>query len=237
MIIGSDDPLTLRRGNAFSQAAFSGGYEVEGVAVSKAVVTEAASMIERNVLPLLTATCRSVVDVLNPDIIVQARCPSSQGEISVGDASLVIGIGCGFDAGNDCDQVIHAAPGHDMGRIVFRGTTEGFAGTEQEDSRLLVKTTAAGRYQSLAKLGAPVGKGETIAQVGDHEIKSPADGVVSAHLLDGVETPAGRVVAEVDVTGSEESCYTISGLGRAVSGSVLESVAAWIADMGAFSRD
>ncbi|MBU0755552.1 MAG: molybdenum hydroxylase, partial [Planctomycetes bacterium] len=41
IISAKEDPLTLMRGNAFSQAIYADTFEVDGVAVRKAVVTEA----------------------------------------------------------------------------------------------------------------------------------------------------------------------------------------------------
>ena len=52
VLCANDDPLTLMRGNAFSQAIFAGGFEVEGVPARKAVVTEAVSLVDREVIPV-----------------------------------------------------------------------------------------------------------------------------------------------------------------------------------------
>jgi len=41
-------------------------------------------------------------------------------------------------------------------------------------------------------------------------------------------------VAEVDAQGDEEVCYTISDKGRLISGAVLESAVAWVADVGGY---
>jgi xanthine dehydrogenase accessory factor len=234
-LAASDDPLILLRGNAFSQAAFSGSFEVEGVTAYKAVVTEALGLVDRNLVPLLTAHFRSLVDVLNPEIVVDTRSGSSKGDLSVGDASLVIGIGEGMQAGVDCDLAVNAARGHDMGRLVFRGGTEGRISAAGEGAeRGLVPSVSAGIFLPEIRIGRAVHAGDRVGMVGETAVECGTKGVISALLQEGVEVPEGAPVAEVESDGSEDRCYTISDLGRAVSGGVLEAVVAWTADVGGF---
>lgn len=233
LLTASDDPLTLLRGNSFAQAAVAGTFEVEGVTVRKAVVTEAVGMTDREVVPMMTADSKSVIEVLNPDIVVDTRGHRAEGEIAVGDASLVIGIGKGFTAGNDCDQVIDCLPGNDMGRIIYRGgIAEVRLSREEDNFKFLIEAGADGPFMPLKRLGQAVGAGDVIASVGSEKVKAPAAGVVSGILQEGVEVPRGAVLFEVDSRGQEDYCYNISERGRAVSGSVLESVVAWVADVG-----
>lgn len=233
MINAKDDPLTLMRGNAFSQAIFKGAFEVEGVPARKAVVTEAVAMIDRELIPLLTAESRSVLEVLNPDIVVEARFPPPKGELSVGDTDLIVGIGDGLTAGKDCDLVVTTDPGHNMGRILYRGKPPTpSAPLEEGTDRTLITAARAGTFSSTKRMGQTVQAEEPFGTVGDEEVCSDRKGVICGMLQDGVEVPAGAVLAEVDAQGTEDNCYTISGLGRSISGSVLEVATAWVADMG-----
>lgn len=229
-----DNPRTLMRGNAFSQAIFSGSFEVEGVTARKSVVTEALTVIDQDVIPLLTAESRSVLDVLSPDIVVDARPPSAERELTVGDASLVIGIGDGFSAGVDCDQVINTVPGHDMGRIIYRGPIPE-PDTPLDNRRKEITTPDAGVFVPRIRLGQIVVEGAPIATIGTREIVAVGKAVVSAILHEGVDVDEGTCVAELDPGGDENTCYTISYQGRLVSGGVLESSVAWVADVGGYS--
>jgi xanthine dehydrogenase accessory factor len=230
-----DDPHTLIRGNAYSRAAFTGTFEVEGVPVQKAVVTEAVGLIDKNIIPLLTAELRSVIDVLNPEIVVDARFSPSGREVTVGDASLVIGIGQGFEAGVDCDLAVQDAPGHDLGRIIYRGPVPRAAkARDGKGNRHLVRAGRSGVFTPLSRIGQSIKAGEDLAHVGESTVPSPSKGVVSGLLMDGVQVTEETLIAEIDEEGLEEQCYTLSVSARNVSGSVLEAVVAWAADVGGF---
>jgi len=233
ILSAQDDPLTLLRGNAFSQALFTNAFEVEGVTARKAVVTEALSVIERGVIPLLTAESRSVLDVLNPDIVVDARPPDAAGSLTVGDASLVIGIGEGFCAGEDCDLVINTTPGHDMGRIIYKGPVPPPSEALPEFRKTLI-ASRGGLFIPRIRLGQKVDGGAPVASIGSEDIPAASSGIVSAILHEGVEIPPGTPVAEVDSRGDENICYTISDAGRLLSGGVLETAVAWVADVGGY---
>jgi xanthine dehydrogenase accessory factor len=235
VLCASEDSLYLMRGNSFAQAIFTGSFEVEGVPARKAVVTEATSMIDRDVVPVLTTESRSVLEVLNPDIVVDARFPSPKGEIAVGDASMVIGIGEGFVAGDHCDLTITTEPGHDMGKVTYRGKAPTPPAPSDEGAeRVRITAEAPGAFMPLKRLGQSVAAGEPFAEVGGKPVSTEGSGLISGILREGIEVPAGAVLAEVDTRGIEDYCYTVSGVGRAVSGSVLEIAAAWVADMGGF---
>jgi len=236
-VTASDDPMILIRGNDFTRAAYSGTFEVEGVTVQKAVVTEALGLIDRDSIPFLTADARSVVDILNPEIVIDARPAAKRGDISVGDASLVIGIGQGFAAGTDCDLAVQSDRGYDMGRIVFRGPIKAVDADEDSEScQIALKAENSGVFMPLKRLGQPIEKGEAAATVGKSEIQSLEDGVISGILREGLEVSPGTPVMEVDRRGREEFCYMLSDRCRAISGGVLEAVVAWTADVGGFPQ-
>ncbi|MFH1998909.1 MAG: hypothetical protein ABIK28_04465 [Planctomycetota bacterium] len=232
--MANDDPMTLLRGNAFSQAVFAGTFMVEGVNARKAVVTEALSLIDHEVIPLLTADASSVLDVLGPDIVVDASYTFMKSGLRVGDASVVIGVGSGFMAGEDCDVVINATPGFDMGRLLYRGSAPG-PSLPDTIKREKITADTGGLFMPRKRLGQKVEKGEIIALAGDGEIRCGSAGVISAQLQEGLEIYEGTIVAEVDLRGKEDYGFLISDWDRAISGGVLEVAAAWIADVGAFA--
>lgn len=236
VLAGKEDPLTLMRGNAFSKAMFSETHEVDGVAVRKAVVTEAISLVDRDVIPLLTAEAHSILEVLNPEIVVDARFPPPQRKFAVGDASLIVGIGEGFNAGEDCDLAVITEPGHDTGRVIYRGKPPTPpAPNDSVPARELITADNSGIFNPLKRLGQSVSADEAFGEVDGQAVCPGRDGVICGLLRQGAEISRGTVLAEINPRGMEDDCYTISGHCRAVSGSVLEVATAWVADMGGFS--
>ncbi len=239
LLASSDDPSTLLRGNAYSQAAFTGSFEVEGVTSVKAVVTEALGMLDRFVIPLLTADVQSVVEVLNPDIIMNSCSPKTSVNLSIGDASLMIGMGEGHETGVSCDALVLTSPGRDLGRIIYQGATAAVhhaprAEKEETGGRFRHTARSSGVFSLSRRLGSVVKEGDELARVDSECLCAQSDGVVCGHVAEGVAVSAGTVVTELDASGTEDHCYTISDVGRAVSGAALEAAVSWVADMGAY---
>ena len=234
VIAATESPRTLLKGCCFTPAIVSGSFEVEGVAVRKAVVTETLGLVDREVVPLLFARFSSLVEVLNPEIIVDGAEPGSGDPVTVGDASLVIGLGRGFTAGENCDVVVDPGPGIHLGRLLYRGGGEGEAGRVTDPEVVPVSAGAAGMFEPARRFGQPVNRGDLLGTVGGQPVEAPAMGVVRGILCPGVEVSPDWIAAEVDTTGDEERCYAISPRNRTLSGAVLEAVVTWTADVGGF---
>jgi len=234
-LVGSDNPLTMIKGNSYAGAAFNGSAEVEGVMVRKAVVTEAIGVIDRDSIPIMSANIMGVMEVMNPEIVIDARLTHMKEDIQVGDASLVIGIGAGRIARDDCDIVINAFPGYELGRVVYRGSVKKDPTVSDiDENKVLIKAPVAGVFSCFKRIGQSVMDGEKICSVGDTAINAKKTGVIRGLLNNGVEVPEGITVVEVDTSGIEDLCYAISSVGRSIAGGVLEAVTAWVADVGAY---
>ncbi|MBU0754605.1 MAG: hypothetical protein KJ645_05665, partial [Planctomycetes bacterium] len=174
--------------------------------------------------------------VLNPDIVVDARFPPPKRKFAVGDASIIVGVGEGFNAGEDCDIAVITEPGHDMGRLIYRGKPPTPpAPLDSEVEKKLITADDSGIFISTKRLGQSVSADEPFGEVGSQAVYPGRIGVISGLLRDGTEISRGTVLAEIDTRNMEEYCYTISGPCRAISGSVLEVASAWVADVGGFS--
>jgi xanthine dehydrogenase accessory factor len=247
VLMTEDQPLLeLRRYTSFSRVFEKGACEVEGVPARQVVVTDALGQIDRGGIPILSVDARSAVDVLNPEILVDARDAwrlaleaESRGGIKVGDVSLIIAATPRFTIGDDCDMAVVIHRGHDLGRAVTNATDktadiarelEAAAGP----SPVLEAVSAeGGLFKPLKRIGDQVAAGEALAEVGEERIASEEGGMVKGLLQSGVLVPEGCVVAEIDRTGREEAIYSISDQGRGISGTVLEMVVAWSLDVGA----
>ena len=106
-----EQPLTVRRTVAFSEAVRLGQMQVEGVlAICVRDVVQAKEVLERkNAIPVLVdPDCRCIE--LKPDVVVDAILAKRNLGTSMDMASVVVGVGPGFTAGEDspCGSGNHA---------------------------------------------------------------------------------------------------------------------------------
>lgn len=97
-----EHPLTVRRTVAFSEAIHSGKTQVEGVVGVRAEsVDDALRRALEGVVPVLVDPKCSCI-WLEPDVLVDAILAKRNVGTTIGMAPIVIGIGPGFTAGDDC---------------------------------------------------------------------------------------------------------------------------------------
>lgn len=244
-----DHERELMKYNSFSRVFVEGVCEVEGVPARKAVVTEALGMVDKGSLPVLSVDPRSALETLNPEIIVDGRekrriggTAENRAVIGVGDASLIIAVTQEFVLGESCDMAIIVKRGFHMARVltsVFEKLPETLGMDEETalpDPVVSIATDASGPFGYLKRIGERVDRGEPIGVVRDREILAPEAGILKGIVAGGSVVDSGAIVAEIDRRGHDEYVYSISDLGRAVAGSVLEMAVAWSVDMGALSQ-
>ena len=116
-------PTAIRRTVCFSQAIVHGETEVEGVrAVYAADVPTAEEIAARGDIPVLAdpdCACRAA---LRPDALVDAILAKRNLGTKITDAPIVVGIGPGFTAGEDCHAVVETMRSHTLGRVIYQGS-------------------------------------------------------------------------------------------------------------------
>ena len=118
-----EQPLTVRRTVAFSEAVRLGQMQVEGVlAIRIRDVVQVKEVLERkNAIPvLIDPDCRCIE--LKPDVVVDAILAKRNLGTSMDMASVVVGVGPGFTAGKDCHAVVETMRGHTLGRTYYEGS-------------------------------------------------------------------------------------------------------------------
>lgn len=109
-------PTAIRRTVCFSQAILLGEMMVEDVTARRAdSVEEAESLLRRGLIPVLAdpdCACRAQ---LRPDALVDAILAKRNLGTKIDDAPVVVGIGPGFTAGEDCHAVVETMRGHTLG--------------------------------------------------------------------------------------------------------------------------
>lgn len=118
-----EQPLTVRRTVAFSEAVRMGKAQVEGVtAVRARDAFHALDLLSgEGVVPVLVdPVCACVKDVA-PDAVVDAVLAKRNLGTTMDMAPIVVGVGPGFTAGVDCHAVVETMRGHTLGRAYYEG--------------------------------------------------------------------------------------------------------------------
>lgn len=222
-------PTAIRRTVCFSQAILLGEMTVEDVTARRAdSVEEAESLLRRGLIPVLAdpdCACRAQ---LRPDALVDAILAKRNLGTKIDDAPVVVGIGPGFTAGEDCHAVVETMRGHTLGRVIYSGSAlpntnipgliGGFAGER------VLRAPCDGIFTALHRIGDTVEEGETIGFVEGQPMKCTISGVLRGVLDDGVPVKKGMKSGDVDPRCKPEYCTTISDKALAVGGGVVEAV-------------
>ncbi len=223
-------PLAVRRAVAFSEAIYDGEKEVEGVRAKFISRTEEIEPVwEKGDIPvLIDPDGKRTIKFSKPDVLVDAIMAKRNLGTQVKDAPLVVGLGPGFTAGRDVHIVIETNRGHDLGKMILKGTAEPNTGIPGEIGgyamERLLRTMKKGIFHPQKSIGERVNKGFVVAVVDDFPVIAKISGVLRGLLREGVEVKKGMKVGDIDPRGKKESCFTISDKARAIGGGVLEAV-------------
>ena len=222
-------PTAIRRTVCFSQAVVHGKTEVEGVTARRAFsAAEALCLLGEGVIPVLADPEGSCIPVLRPDAVVDAILAKRNLGTKMTDAPVVIGVGPGFTAGEDCHAVVETMRGHYLGRVIREGSAipntgipgliGGFAGER------VLRAPADGVFHQLLGIGAQVKVGDIAATVEGQPMVCTLDGVLRGILADGTPVHKDMKAGDIDPRCAVEHCYRASDKALAVGGGVLEAI-------------
>ncbi|MFH1242215.1 MAG: selenium-dependent molybdenum cofactor biosynthesis protein YqeB [Pseudomonadota bacterium] len=222
-------PLAVRRGVSFCEAAYEGKKLVEGVeAVRVLSPQEIPHEWARNRIPLLEDPELKLREILEPDVLVEATLSKRNTGISMDDAPLVIALGPGYEAGRDAHYVVETNRGHNLGRLYDRGRAEPNTGVPGEIGgrtyERVLRAPADGIFETGCSLGQPVSPGDIVARVGGDEVAAGIGGVLRGLLRPGTRVRQGLKVGDIDPRGQADYVNTISEKARAIGGAVLEAI-------------
>ena len=224
-------PLCVRRAVSFAEAVYSDTVTIEGVTARLApdpMIGMAYAAV--NEIPVVVDADDTALSRMRPPVVVDARMAKENPGTKITDAPLVVGLGPGFTAGEDCHAVIETQRGHNLGRVYWGGSAEPDTG-EPESVRGFVgqrvlRAPCDGIFIGRREIGDAVRRGERLAEVDGRPIKAPFNGVVRGLLHDGLRVTAEMKVGDLDPRGVREYCFLISDKARAVGGGVLEAILA-----------
>jgi len=222
-------PLAVRRKVAFCEAVYDGRSVVEGV---KAVLVRSPEEVHRiwdqDGIPVLVdakAACRHAI---HPEVMVDAILAKRNLGTSITDASLVIALGPGFEAGKDAHFVVETQRGHYLGRLLASGSAAPNSGVPGPvkgiASDRVLRAPAAGTWRNTLEIGDRVKKGDLIGTVQGEALHAAIDGILRGLIRPGITVSKGLKIGDIDPRGERGHCFTISEKALAIAGGVLEGI-------------
>ncbi len=224
-------PTSIRRTVCFSEAIRLGETSVEDVrgVLCADAAAERAAVAAGNVAVLVDPEAACVRE-LAPDVLVDAILAKRNLGTTRDMAPVVIGVGPGFTAREDCDAAVETMRGHYLGRVYYEGSPipntavpgliGGYAGER------VMRAPADGVFEPCVEIGAQVMAGDVCATVAGEPMRATIDGVVRGLLQAGVPVHKGMKCGDVDPRCHPEYIKSASDKALAVGGGVLEAILA-----------
>lgn len=221
-------PLAVRRTVAFAQAVYDGATTVEGATARCVDVRDVQAVLGAGEIPIVVDPQGWVKAALIPNVIIDARMAKRNLGTRVDDAPLVIALGPGFVAGEDCHAVVETNRGHNLGRVIWSGRAEADTGVPGRlggaDAKRLLRAPVDGVVGVVRDIGAVVEAGEVVAKVGETEVAASVGGVLRGMLHDGLAVAAGTKLGDIDPRADPSHVHTVSDKSLAIAGGVLEAI-------------
>lgn len=225
-----DKPSLVRRTVSFGEAMFTetGWFSIEGITARRIDVRSALWLaLQAHEIPMLL-DLDDDWQSLNPEVVVDARLAKRNIDTQISDAPLVIALGPGFVAGEDCHAVIETNRGHRLGRVIWRGAAEPNTGIPGNvmgtGAKRVLRAPCDGLLMPHADIGDLLDEGDLIATVNDQPIYAPFKGRLRGLIHPTVRIVSGMKIGDLDPRGVYEHCYTISDKSLAIGGGVLEAI-------------
>jgi len=224
-----EKPTVVRRFASFANAVLEDEAEVEGVRAVKAECIEDIYEIWSNGhIPVLCDSELNILKQIKPLAIVDAVLAKRNTGTHKGMAPVTIGAGPGFEAGVDVDAAVETNRGHDLGKVIYKGTACADTGIPGNilgySQERLLRAPVTGITRNTREIGDFVKQGDVVAFVADEPVKSNIDGVIRGLIADNTHVQKGLKIGDIDPRGIREYCFTISDKSRSVAGGVLEAI-------------
>lgn len=222
-------PTSIRRTVCFSEALRLGEVLVEDVMARRAASAQAALSIaaEGDVAVLADPECALLPD-LHPAALVDAILAKRNLGTSLNMAPVVVGVGPGFTAGEDCHAAVETMRGHTLGRVLYHGSPIPNTGVPGiiggYGAERVLRSPAAGVFEPKMEIGRMVKAGEVAALVGGQPMLCTIDGCLRGLLQGGLTVPAGMKCGDIDPRCKQSHCFQASDKALAVGGGVLEAL-------------
>ena len=222
-------PTAVRRTVSFCEAIPDGEAVVEGIHARRAENADAAlPIMARGDIAVIADPEARCLEALRPAALVDAILAKRNTGTRMGDASVVVALGPGFAAGVDCHAVVETMRGHDLGRVITKGSARPNTGVPGEIGgyalERLLRAPADGIFEPMRAIGDAVSAGEAVAGVSRQAMRAQISGVLRGLLRPGTPVHTGMKSGDIDPRCAVSHCFSVSDKARAIGGGVLEAI-------------
>ena len=246
LVLEAEHPAAIRRQVALSESVYAGSAQVEDVKAMRmdvdftdtenrkeALLQEMERIWSGDAVPVLVDPAGISISMLHPAVVVDAILAKKNLGTNRDMAPLTIALGPGFTAGEDVDVVIETKRGHNLGRVIQKGSAvpntgiPGIIGGYGKER--VMHAEAEGILRNVASIGDIVEAGAVIAEIETKDGRVPVlaslSGLLRGLIRDGYPVTKGFKIADIDPRKEElQNCFTISDKARCIAGSVLEVI-------------
>lgn len=235
LVLESGHPSAIRRCVAFSEAVYDGVCEVEGMTCRLADdLEEAYKIIKDQEIPIMKDENCEILHQIRPWAVVDGILAKKNLGTNRNMADKTVALGPGFEAGVDVDLVIETKRGHNLGRIIEKGSAQPNTGIPGViggyGKERVIHSPAVGILKNIRTIGDSVEKGEEIARIEREDgsnvpVLASLTGLLRGLIRDGYPVSEGFKIADIDPRKEEyKNCFTISDKARCIAGGVLEAL-------------
>ena len=234
LILEVPSPSAIRRNVAFCEAVYQGTQTVEDMTCYRAeTVSQAQQFLQEGKLTVLVDPSGETIPIFEPMAVVDAILAKKNLGTNRDLAPITVALGPGFLAGEDVDAVVETKRGHNLGRVLWKGSASpntgipGIIGGYGKER--VIHSPARGILRNVKKITDMVSEGEVIAVVETDEgnvlVEATLDGILRGLIRDGYPVNVGFKIADIDPRLDEHNnCFTISDKARCIAGGVLEAI-------------
>jgi len=225
----TENPMAVRRQVSFCEAIHDGKVVVEGVEAVKVLRTDDFKTAwSKEKIPVIVDQNWISIKSIKPHVVIDAIVAKKNLGTNLNEALLVIGLGPGFEAGKDVHIVIETDRGHNLGRIISKGSAKPNTGIPGNISGFtkerVLRAPCSGIFDSSLSIGSFVIKDDIIGYVDDKPVIAKIDGIIRGQIRNNSRVTDKLKIGDIDPRGKIEYCSTISEKARTISGSVLEAI-------------
>lgn len=235
LVLECAQPAAIRRQVALCEAVYAGSATVEGMTgVLIHSLSEAVAVWQAGQVPVLVDEAAACVNILQPDIVIDAIIAKKNLGTHIEMAPLTIALGPGFTAGMDVHAVVETKRGHNLGRVILEGSAAPNSGIPGViagfGKERVLHAPAAGVLHVVQDIGSVVEQRQVIAEITTAAgevvpVCATLTGIIRGMIREGFAVTKGFKIADIDPRREEyANCFTISDKARCIAGSVLELV-------------